>query len=266
MRITPFVRKLTDYDQKNENLLYFQVWYDALSEIKDDQSVEHIVLLLIKFDLTQTNFQNNITDLISKYRTQKDEQVLSEFERRFELQKIKQFNPYSILIESFKSMENVFKNMSQTKFNLNQTERFYRGIHYSFEIDINQINENIEKMKVINDDLNDFELNKIFVDFIKQIEIITIEKFLDKMDKKMRNNLLKNLKLVLNYLNNRNEEMMFFGLDKDFLVQLSNLRKALGNFNNSFLLNMENGLKNIEKKRFLQDINTSIVHLRFTDP
>ncbi|CAF1242409.1 unnamed protein product [Didymodactylos carnosus] len=252
---TPFVRKLTDYDQKNENLLYFQVWYDSLSEIKDDQLVEHIVLLLIKFDLTQTNFRNNITELISKNCTQKDEQILSEFETRFESQKIKQFNPYSILIESFKSMVNLFKNISQTKFNLNQIERFYRGIHYSFKIDINKINENIEKMKVINDNLNDFELNKIFVNFIKQIEIITIEKFLDKMNKIMRNNLLKNLKLVLNYLNNRNEEMMFFDLDKDFLNQLSNLRKELGNFNNSFLINMENGLKNIEKKRFLQDIN-----------
>ncbi|CAF4219238.1 unnamed protein product, partial [Rotaria sordida] len=251
----PFVQKLTNSDQNNGNLLVFRVLSASISGKEDDQLVERSVCWLINFDPTKIDFQE-ITKIIKQF-FQGDETVLCQFENSHKSAKIEQFDPYSIFIESLKAMINILKNIFQTKlsdmkFNLKQIERFYRGIHYSYEIDMNQIIQSIQNMKIDNGDL---ELNIIFVNFLKQIELITIEKFLDKMDKKTRNNLLKNLKLVLNYLNNKNEEIMFSYLDKDFLNQLSALRAKLGDFNNSLLINIENGLKNIKEKRFLQQIN-----------
>ncbi|CAF3824772.1 unnamed protein product [Adineta steineri] len=75
------------------------------------------------------------------------------------------------------------------------------------------------------------------------------------MDKKIRNNLLKNFKLVLSHLDNKNEETMFSYLDKNFSDELSKFRKELGDLNSSLLINIENGLKNIKEKQFLQQIN-----------
>ncbi|CAF3851123.1 unnamed protein product [Adineta steineri] len=144
---TPFVQKSINY----EDLPFFRTLNDFLSQVKDDRSLEDMILWLVK------------------------------------------------------------------------------GIHHSYVIDMNQINESIKNMKAVDDDLKS---NEIFVDFVKQIEFI-----------------------ILNHFNNKNEETMFSYLDKNFLDELSKFRKELGDFNGSLLITIENGLKNIKEKQFLQQIN-----------
>ncbi|CAF3446708.1 unnamed protein product [Rotaria socialis] len=233
LAFTPFARKLTNDDQNREYFQSFPEFNKLLNNTRDDEVLEEKACVSITADINKM--------------TQKET-------------KIEEFNPYPILMKSLELTVEVFNKisdieLSDIEFDLNQIERFYRGIHYSCEININQLNENIRKMQIANDDFNNSELNKVFLDFMKRMQLITIEKFLDKRNEQTRNNLLTNLNLVSDFLNRKSEELLFSYLDKDFFNQLSDLKENLGDFNNTLLINIENGLRNIKERRFFQQIN-----------
>jgi len=240
---TPFVRRLTNNGQTNAYFSSFPQLAKILDKTKNDRFLEDQVWGFLTSDINKT-IQKNTKSLLSPAKKPT----------------IEDFDPYPFLIESLKLIVDLFNKISQIQisdleFDLNQIERFYRGIHYTCDINISQINENIRGINTVIEDLNNTEFNNVFLSFMKRMQLITIEKFLDRRDEQTRNNLLTNLKLVSDYLNRKNEELLFSYLDKDFFDQLSSLKKDVGDFNNTLLINIENELRNIKEKRFFQRIN-----------
>ncbi|CAF2119000.1 unnamed protein product [Rotaria magnacalcarata] len=192
-------------------------------------------------------------DIIQK--TQQEEQHEHEHEINW-LQDtiVDEFNPYCLLKQSLRALTNIDQtNLNDIRFDLNQIEHYYRGIHYSYNIDMQELKEIINSLKIEGNQLKDFELNKLFGDFIREIELITIEKVLDRLDKQSRGYLLQNFKLTLNYLNSSNEEYIFSYLDSNFLNHLSQLRSKFDICNDNLLIRIENGLNNIKEKKFLEE-------------
>ncbi|CAF1673551.1 unnamed protein product [Rotaria magnacalcarata] len=124
-------------------------------------------------------------DIIQK--TQQEEQHEHEHEINW-LQDtiVDEFNPYCLLKQSLRALTNIDQtNLNDIRFDLNQIEHYYRGIHYSYNIDMQELKEIINSLKIEGNQLKDFELNKLFGDFIREIELITIEKVLDRLDKQI---------------------------------------------------------------------------------
>ncbi|CAF4008353.1 unnamed protein product [Rotaria magnacalcarata] len=195
-------------------------------------------------------------DIIQK--TQQEEQHEHEHEINWlqdsNITIVDEFNPYCLLKQSLRALTNIDQtNLNDIRFDLNQIEHYYRGIHYSYNIDMQELKEIINSLKIEGNQLKDFELNKLFGDFIREIELITIEKVLDRLDKQSRGYLLQNFKLTLNYLNSSNEEYIFSYLDSNFLNHLSQLRSKFDICNDNLLIRIENGLNNIKEKKFLEE-------------
>ncbi|CAM4785996.1 unnamed protein product, partial [Rotaria magnacalcarata] len=181
-------------------------------------------------------------------------ETLLKFEMEYKLAIVDEFNPYCLLKQSLRALTNIDQtNLNDIRLDLNQIERYYRGIHYSYNIDMQELKEIINSLKTECNQLKDFELNKLFGDFIREIELITIEKVLDRLDKQSRGYLLQNFKLTLNYLNSSNEEYIFSYLDSNFLNHLSQLRSKFDICNDNLLIRIENGLNNIKEKKFLEE-------------
>ncbi|CAF4115131.1 unnamed protein product [Rotaria magnacalcarata] len=268
---TPF-RQKSFYKNRNEKendeervWFHFHAFLIFLIEyfVNDDRSIEIIVCWLIKFDCKNIPY-SDIIKAVHEFSPESKNPLLDtliEFESEHELVTIGEFNPYCLLKQSLKTVIVTLKHITETnlkdiRFNLNQIERYYRGIQNSYNIEIQKLNQIIESIKIESDHLKDVESNKLFIDFIREIELITIEKTLDKLDKHKRIYLLKIFKLILNYLISSTEEYIFSYLDSNFLAELSKLKEEFGTCNNSLLTRIETDLNNIREKKFLEESNT----------
>ncbi|CAF3676449.1 unnamed protein product [Rotaria sordida] len=169
---TPFARKIfnqfTNYDENYEELWYFHL-HSFLNDINqyfnnDDKSIELVINWLIKFDLRIIPF-SEIIQVLHNFSSQQDNRIketLMKFETEHKLAIVNEFNPYCLLRESLKTLKNIGQtSLNDIRFDLNQIERHYRGIHYSYEIEIQQINQCIDDIRIEIDNLKDLELNKI---------------------------------------------------------------------------------------------------------
>ncbi|CAF4238641.1 unnamed protein product, partial [Rotaria magnacalcarata] len=268
---TPF-RQKSFYKNRNEKendeervWFHFHAFLIFLIEyfVNDDRSIGIIVCWLIKFDCKNIPY-SDIINAVHEFSPESKNPLLDTligFESEHELVTIGEFNPYCLLKQSLKTVIVTLKHITETnlkdiRFNLNQIERYYRGIQNSYNIEIQKLNQIIESIKIESDHLKDVESNKLFIDFIREIELITIEKTLDKLDKHKRIYLLKNFKLILNYLISSTEEYIFSYLDSNFLAELSKLKEEFGTCNNSLLTRIETDLNNIREKKFLEESNT----------